>query len=117
MAKLRQQPDDATDPFGGEYSVVSLPHAWHVISLVFFVASLGARFLTALMPRGRGFFYRPVLTAFAVPVLAGIGILFALLGLRKPETRGAAKIALGLNAIVMALSVLALAAFFYIMPD
>lgn len=108
--------DESPDPFGGEYSVISLPDAWHVLSLVCFVAAMGARFLIALLPQGRGFFYRPVLTAFSVPVIAGIGLLFGLLALRRPETRGTARIALALNGIVLGLSALALAAFFYIMP-
>lgn len=110
--------DDFPEPFGGEYGTITLPHAWHVLSLVFFVAALGARFLTALVPREvlAGVIWRPVLTAFSVPLLAGIGLLFALIGLRNPEGRGAAKVALLLNAIVLLLSGLALWAFFYILP-
>lgn len=106
------------DPLGGEYGTITLPHAWHVLSLVFFAAALGARFLTALVPREliAGLIWRPILTAFAVPLLAAFGLLFALIGLRRPEGRGAAKIALFLNATVLLLSGLALWAFFRIMP-
>ena len=110
--------DDIPEPVGGEYGTITLPHAWHVLSLLFFAAALGARFLTALIPRELlvGIIWRPVLTAFSVPLLATIGLLCALLGLRRPEGRGAAKIALFLNATVLALSGLALWAFFKIMP-
>lgn len=111
--------DDTPEPIAGEYGTLSLPHAWHVLSLLFFLAALCARFLTALVPREliRGVIYRPVLTAMAVPLLAAIGVLCALIGLRNAEARGAARVALLLNGIVLVLSALALAAFFYIMPD
>jgi ABC-type sugar transport system permease subunit len=110
--------DDPPEPLSGEYGTITLPHAWHVLSLLFFAAAMGARFLTALIPREllAGIIWRPVLTAFSVPLLATIGLLFALLSLRRPEGRGAAKIALFLNATVLLLSGLALWAFFRIMP-
>lgn len=107
-----------SDPFGGEYGVVAMPDAWHVLSLVCFLTALGARFVAALMPRNLGgFLYRPVLAALLVPAFAALGIAFGLVALRKPETRGAGRIAVALNAIVLALSALALGAFFYILPD
>jgi hypothetical protein len=109
-------PDDPPPFDEGEYAVLHVPDAWHVLSLVFFAAALGARFLVQLLPQGRGFFYRPVLTAFSVPVLAGLGLLFGLVGLRSPATRSVARVAVLLNLIVLVLSALALAAFFYIMP-
>jgi hypothetical protein len=109
-------PDDPPPFDEGEYAVLQVPDAWHVLSLVFFIAALGARFLVQFLPQGRGFFYRPVLTAFSVPALAGIGLLFGLVGLRNPATRGVARVAVFLNLIVLVLSALALAAFFYIMP-
>lgn len=110
--------DDTPEPQAGEYGTITLPHAWHVLSLCFFAAALGARFLTALIPRELliGVIWRPVLTAFSVPLLATIGLLFALIGLRRPEGRSAAKIALFLNATVLLLSGLALWAFFRILP-
>jgi ABC-type proline/glycine betaine transport system permease subunit len=110
--------DDVPEPLAGEYGAVTLPHAWHVLSLVFFAAAMGARFLTALIPREllAGVIWRPVLTAFSVPLLATIGLLFALLGLRYSEGKAAAKIALFLNATVLLLSGVALWAFFRIMP-
>lgn len=110
--------DDLPDHPEGEYGAIKIPDAWHVLSLLCFLAALGARFLIALMPGDlRGAFYRPVLTAYSVPVLAAIGVVFGLLGLRNPEGRGTARVALFLNAVVLALGVLALVAFFYILPD
>ena len=110
--------DDRPEPLVGEYGTVTLPHAWHVLSLVFFAAAIGARFLTALVPREliAGLIWRPVLTAFTVPLLATIGLLCALVGLRYPEGKAAAKVALFLNATVLLLSGLALWAFFRILP-
>lgn len=101
----------------GEYAVLRVPDAWHVLSLVFFLAALGSRYLVRFLPSGRGYLYRPVLAAFLVPLLAGIGLLLGLVGLRRPATRGVARVAVFLNAVVLVLSALALAAFFYIMPD
>jgi len=101
----------------GEYGVVRIPDAWHVLSLVLFLAALGARFLTALLPATRhGVYYRPLLTAFAVPLLAGLGLLCGLLGLRNPEGRSTARVALFLNAVVLVLSALAFGAFYWILP-
>lgn len=51
-----------------------------------------------------------------MPVLATVGLLFGLMGLRRPETRGVARIAVLLNLIVLGLSALAIAAFYYILP-
>lgn len=109
-------PDDPLPFNEGEYSVLQMPDAWHVVSLIFFVASLGARFLVAFLPSGRGIFYRPILTAFSVPVLATFGLVFGLIGLRRPESRGVARVAVLLNLIVLALSAMAIAVFYYIMP-
>lgn len=110
--------DDTPEPLSGEYGSVTLPHVWHVLSLLFFAAAMGARFLTALIPRELlvGIIWRPVLTAYSVPLFATLGLLCALIGLRRPEGRAAAKIALFLNATVLLLSGVALWAFFRIMP-
>lgn len=111
-------PPDDPPPFDeGEYAVLKVPDAWHVLSLVFFIASLGARFVVRFLPPVRGIWFRPVLTAYLVPFLAGLGLMFGLVALRKPETRGVARVAVFLNLIVLALSALALAAFFWILPD
>jgi hypothetical protein len=109
-------PDDPLPYDEGEYSVLRMPDAWHVVSLVFFLAALGARFLVTFLPSGRGLFYRPILTAFSVPVLATAGLLFGLVGLRRPASRSVARIAVLLNLIVLGLSALAIAVFYYILP-
>jgi hypothetical protein len=112
--------DDEPPPFAdGEYSAIEVPDAWHVLSLVCFVAALGARFLVGLLPsmRGTGPYFRPMMTAMAVPTFAAVGLLFGLVGLRSARTRGAAKIGILLNLIVLALSGLALFAFYKILPD
>jgi hypothetical protein len=116
LISMSTRPDDPLPFDEGEYSVLQMPDAWHVVSLIFFVAALGARFLVAFLPSGRGIFYRPILTAFSVPVLATCGLLFGLIGLRRPETRGVARIAVLLNLIVLGLSALAIAAFYAILP-
>lgn len=46
------RPDDPLPFDEGEYSVLQMPDAWHVVSLIFFVAALGARFLVAFLPSG-----------------------------------------------------------------
>ena len=93
-----------------------MPAAWHVASLACFAASLGARFLVKLLPAGSAFgFGRAFLSALAVLVLAGLGLAFGLLGLRRPEGRGIAKIGVFLNATVLVLGTLAVAVFFRIL--
>ena len=100
----------------GEYGALHMPAAWHVASLACFAASLGARFLVKLLPFGSPFFGRAFLSALAVLVLAALGLLFGLLGLRNPEGRGLAKIGIFLNATVLVLGTLALVVFFRILP-
>jgi len=101
----------------GEYGALDMPAAWHVASLACFAASLGARFLVKLLPFGSLFFGRGSLSALAVLVLAGLGLLFGLLGLRKPGGRGIARIGIFLNATVLVLGILAVIVFFRILPD
>jgi hypothetical protein len=104
----------------GAYGPVGSPGGFHVLSLLCFLAALGARFITPLLPRDlvrSVFMSRQVAAAFLVPLLAILGLLCGLVALRKPETRSTAKIALGLNAVVLALSGLALWAFFWILPE
>jgi hypothetical protein len=109
--------DDFPDVTGGEYGVIRIPDAWHVLSLLCFLAALGARFVTALIPSELNpLFYRPFLTAVSVPALALLGVLFGLLGLRNPEGRGTARVALFLNGVVLVIGSLAIAAFYWILP-
>jgi hypothetical protein len=109
--------DDFPDAFGGEYAVIRVPDAWHVLSLLCFLSALGARFLVALVPSELNpLFYRPLLTAAAVPFLALVGILFGLLGLRSPAGRSTARVALFLNGVVLVIGGLAIGAFYWILP-
>jgi hypothetical protein len=99
----------------GEYGTLDMPAAWHVASLACFAASLGARFLVKLLPVGSIYFGRVFLPGFAVFALATLGLLFGLLGLRRPQGRGIAKIGVFLNATVLVLGTLAVAVFFRIL--
>ena len=92
-----------------------MPAAWHVASLACFAASLGSRFLVKLLPAVHLFFGRAFLSALAVLVLAGLGLIFGLLGLRNPEGRGIARIGIFLNATVLVLGTLGMAWFFRIL--
>jgi hypothetical protein len=99
----------------GEYGALNMPDAWHVASLACFAASLGARFLVKILPFGVPFFGRAFLSALAVLVLSGLGLLFGLLGLRNPEGRGIARIGVFLNATVLVLGTLGMAWFYRIL--
>ena len=107
--------DDFPDVTGGEYGVIRMPDTWHVLSLLFFLAALGSRFVTSLIPAEvNPHLVRPLLTAVLVPILALVGILCGLLGLRNPQGRSTARVALFLNGVTLVLGLLAMAAFFYI---
>jgi hypothetical protein len=109
--------DDFPDFAGGEYGAIRVPDAWHVLSLLCFLAAMGARFLTALIPRDLNpFYYRSILTLYAVPAIAGVGVLLGLLGLRNPEGRASAKVALFLNSVVLVLGIVGIAAVRWILP-
>jgi len=108
---------DLPDAGDGEYGVIRIPDAWHILSLLCFLAALGARFLIALIPAEvKPLFYRPLLTALAVPAIALVGVLFGLLGLRNPAGRSTARVALFLNCVVLVIGLLAIAVFYWIMP-
>ena len=100
----------------GEYGALDLPDGWHVASLACFAASLAARFLVRLLPAGHSYFGRIFLPGIAVFVLAGLGLLCGLLGLRKARGRGLAKVGVFLNATVLALATLATILFFRLLP-
>ena len=99
----------------GEYGALNMPDAWHVASLACFAASLGARFIVKILPFGSPFLGRGFLSALAVLVLSGLGLLFGLLGLRNPEGRGIARIGVFLNATVLVLGTLGMAWFYRIL--
>lgn len=116
----------------GEYApIVVRGRSLGALSLVFFVASLFARYLVAAVaPADMHFFRRAFLTALAVPILAGVGLLLGLVGSRlsghpspshQPGSRGdgrnLARLGMWLNLVVVVLAGLALFAFYRIMPD
>ncbi|HKV10757.1 MAG TPA: hypothetical protein VJ725_21630 [Thermoanaerobaculia bacterium] len=109
--------DPSPDFADGEYGVIRIPDAWHVASLACFTAALGARFLVKLMPVQWMPLPKPLMPAVAVLLLAGVGLALGVMGLKSPRTRGAARVAVFLNATVLALGGLAAGAFFYILPD
>ena len=101
----------------GEYGAIKAPDAWHVVSLACFAGALGARFIAKLFPRGwMPPWSRPLLPALVVLILAILGLLFGLMGLRSAQSRGAARVALFLNATVLVLGMLGVGVFFYILP-
>jgi hypothetical protein len=109
--------DPSPDLSDGEYGVIQVPDAWHVASLACFTAALGARFLVKLLPLRWMPLPKPLLPAVAVLLLASLGLGLGLMGLRSSKSRGAARVAVFLNATVLALGGLAAWAFFYILPN
>lgn len=108
------------DPFGGEYAALDLPDRWPLVSLALFLAALAARYLVKLVPAAYLAYLpvpRAVATALAVPALAALGLLAGLIGARTSPGSGIARTGIFLNAVVLALSGLAIWAFFRILPD
>jgi hypothetical protein len=100
----------------GEYRVLAPGDLRPVLSLLLFLAALGSRFLVRMI--APGLIGPPRILAPGALSLAFslLGLLFALSALRQPRRRAVARVALFLNAVVLALSLLATAAFFYILP-
>jgi hypothetical protein len=101
---------------GDEYAVLEVRDAWQAVSLLCFAGALGSKLLVAMIPRD----LRPprwgVLLPLAVTlVLALAGLLCGLVALRRSSGRGASRIAVFLNAVVVGLALLALVAFFAIL--
>jgi hypothetical protein len=109
--------DSSPDVSDGEYGVIQVPDAWHVASLACFTAALGARFLVKILPLQWMPLPKALLPAVAVLLLASVGVVLGLVGLKSPRSRGAARVAVFLNATVLALAILGASAFFYILPD
>jgi hypothetical protein len=112
MLPVQPQPHGAG---GDEYDGVTAPPLAPLLALLCFVAALGSRFLVEVIPPELRPMPRPFLSALVTPAFAIVGAALAMLGLRS-RSRGLARIALGLNAIVLLLSLLAIAAFVAIYP-
>jgi hypothetical protein len=101
-----------------EYQVVGVSgERLGALSLLFFLAALGSRYLVRLLPASlrhypHGAFY----SAVGAPLLSGLGLLVALLALRVSARKTTARLALFLNLVAFLLSSLLLAAFFAILP-
>lgn len=96
----------AYDPdANSEYEVVAFGDYWGVLSLLFFAASLTTRYLVRLLPV-RGYASLPPLSVKAVPVLALVGVVAALAGLRRSKNNSLARFALFVNLVVLGLSAL-----------
>ena len=102
-------------PGGDEYSAVSLGSIWGVASLVLFVSALSVRQLLGwLPPRLQGYYLMPPLAVRLTPALALVGILLALIGARRENRRTVALLGLGLNAVVVLVSSVFMAVFWWV---
>lgn len=106
-------PDDPE----GEYGVVDLSASWHVASLVCFAAAIGARFLAKAVPRGLLPVPRVLVPGVLVVVIATAGLLCGIAGLRKVKSRRISLVAIFLNVTAVALGLLGIGAYFYILRD
>jgi hypothetical protein len=91
---------------GDEYSTISLDSVWGVLSIVCFAAALATRQLVRwLLPLPQqGFQLSPPLAVRIVPVLALIGIVLGLIGLRRErKNRSLSLLGLALNGVTLLL--------------
>ena len=92
------------------YDAVSFSEAWGFLSLSLFAASLSTRLLVRLLPRElQGWNQLPPLVVTAVPFLAGVGLIAAIVGGRGRSTT--CRFGFVLNLVVLGLSLLLLGAF------
>lgn len=100
----------------GEYGTLDFSTRWPVLSFLCFALALGARYLVQAIPREVvGWPMRMLLPGLGVLALCFLGLIFGLLGLRKPEHRGMARVGILVNGIGLALGGLAVVAFFWIL--
>jgi hypothetical protein len=98
----------------GEYRVLAPGDIQPVLSLACFLAALGSRFLVRLFASAMSMRARILLPGALSLCLSLIGLLLALLALRQPRRRGMARVAVFLNAVVLALSLLAVGVYLYL---
>ncbi|MEL7059006.1 MAG: hypothetical protein AAGN46_03150 [Acidobacteriota bacterium] len=108
MAKRLARPRAADDPLGGEYAVVSFRPSWVLVSWTCFLLSLPARAWTRWLPIHLDLpAQRALVPAMAILVLSTVGIVAAWIARRRDPASSAARWALGLNALALALVLLA----------
>lgn len=91
------------------YSALEGGDALPVLSLLCFAVALAARPLTRLLPPELRPYPRGVLVPVLIALAASlVGVLLAGWSLRSPRRRGAARVALLLNGVVLALTALAI---------
>lgn len=109
--------DDDTSPVEstGEYATISLRSVWGSLSLLLFVAAVGARQLVRLLPGHlQGWGIMPPLAVMVVPPLALAGLLVGWVGLRRERRRTLAVLGVLLNGIVLVATLLFLAGFWWV---
>ena len=108
-------PDDTTPvEYSGEYSTITLRSAWGSLSLLFFLAAVGARQIVRLLPSSlQGWNVMPPLAVILVPPLALLGLLAGLVGLRRGG-RILATLGALLNAIVLVATLVFLLGFWWV---
>jgi hypothetical protein len=100
-----------------EYAPLDMRPGWHQLSILLLLGALGSRYLVRLFPlQGLPFWYRIMVPGLASLVLAMLGLLFGLLGRRAERGARLARWGVWLNAVVIVLSLLLAAAFFWILP-
>lgn len=113
----RRTPSRSPTDVGGEYAALDAGAVWPLLALALFVAALGARFLVDLVPgEALPWPYRLLLPGLIAPAASLLGLLCAWRGLKHETGAALARLALFLNGVALCLSLLAIAAFFLILP-
>ncbi|MEM9554754.1 MAG: hypothetical protein AAGC60_10880 [Acidobacteriota bacterium] len=100
VARRRRRRDD--EPFGAEYSTITVRPSWGTLSIVTFLLAIPADAWTDWLPwQPENYWQRPLVPVLAIFVLSLVGIACALLGLRNADQRTAARIGLWLNGIAL----------------
>lgn len=114
----RPQRPGGPPPDSDEYGPLDLSPGWHQLSLLCLLGALGSRFLVRLAPlQGLPFWYRMLIPGLTSLVLATLGLLFGLIGRRGTHGANLARWGMWLNAVVIVLSLLFAAAYFWILPS
>lgn len=115
MATRGTEEDTSPVEPAGEYATITLRSVWGSVSLLLFVAAVGARQLVRLLPAHlQGWHIMPPLAVLAVPPLAVLGLVAGLVGLRRERRRTLAAVGTLLNAIVLVATLVFLAGFWWV---